>query len=85
VTRKGRAITLSVNDRQKAKLEQLALEFGMTWGDKGIEGSEMFRGLDCFGHPKAENGISIIVKVSVHFIRNLLDHIYSDCHYELKQ
>ena len=34
MTRKGRAITLSVNDRQKAKLEQLALEFGMTWGDK---------------------------------------------------
>ncbi|WP_416669140.1 WYL domain-containing protein [Egbenema bharatensis] len=34
MTRKGRAITLSINDRQKAQLEQLALELGATWGEK---------------------------------------------------
>jgi hypothetical protein len=34
VTRKGRAITLSINDRQKAQLEAIALDFGITWGDK---------------------------------------------------
>lgn len=33
MTRKGRAITLSVNDRQKAQLEQIALKFNITWGD----------------------------------------------------
>ncbi len=34
MTRKGRAITLSINDRQKAQLEAIALDFGITWGDK---------------------------------------------------
>lgn len=33
MTRKGRAITLSVNEIEKAKLEQLALLFGKTWGE----------------------------------------------------
>lgn len=33
VTRKGRAITLSVSDRQKAQLEQIALALGATWGE----------------------------------------------------
>ncbi|MGF1497258.1 MAG: helix-turn-helix transcriptional regulator [Elainellaceae cyanobacterium] len=34
MTRKGRAITLSVDDHQKAQLEAIALEFNITWGDK---------------------------------------------------
>jgi hypothetical protein len=34
VTRKGRAITLSINDYQKARLEQIALDCGAVWGDK---------------------------------------------------
>lgn len=33
MTRKGRSITLSVNDNQKAQLERIALEFNITWGD----------------------------------------------------
>lgn len=32
--RKGQAITLSISERDKAQLESLALEFGMTWGDR---------------------------------------------------
>jgi hypothetical protein len=32
--RKGQSITLSISDRDKAQLESLALEFGMTWGDR---------------------------------------------------
>ena len=34
MSRKGQSITLSVSERDKAHLEQLAAEFGMTWGDK---------------------------------------------------
>lgn len=34
MTRKGKSITLSVSDRDKAELENLALEFGCTWGDR---------------------------------------------------
>lgn len=33
MTRKGRAITLSVSDRQKAQLEAIALAFDIKWGD----------------------------------------------------
>ncbi|NDJ19036.1 helix-turn-helix transcriptional regulator [Myxacorys almedinensis] len=32
--RKGESITLSISDRDKAQLESLALELGMTWGDR---------------------------------------------------
>ncbi len=34
MTRKGKSITLSVSDKDKAELETLALEFGCTWGDR---------------------------------------------------
>ncbi|MEM9218451.1 MAG: WYL domain-containing protein [Cyanobacteria bacterium P01_F01_bin.150] len=34
MSRKGKSITLSVSERDKAELETLALEFGMTWGDR---------------------------------------------------
>jgi len=34
MARKRPSITLSVEEREKARLEQLALEFGQTWGDK---------------------------------------------------
>lgn len=34
MTRKKRSITLSIEEHEKAQLEQLALEFGQTWGDK---------------------------------------------------
>lgn len=34
MTRKKRSITLSIEEYEKAQLEQLALEFGQTWGDK---------------------------------------------------
>jgi hypothetical protein len=33
MTRKGQSITLSLSETDKAKLEQLAAEFGMTWGE----------------------------------------------------
>jgi hypothetical protein len=32
--RKGQSITLSISERDKAQLESLALELGMTWGDR---------------------------------------------------
>ncbi|MEO1387145.1 MAG: WYL domain-containing protein [Cyanobacteria bacterium J06634_6] len=32
--RKGRSVTLSLSDGDKAQLEQLALDFDMTWGDR---------------------------------------------------
>lgn len=32
--RKGQSVTLSISDRDKAQLESLALELGMTWGDR---------------------------------------------------
>ncbi|MEE3715456.1 WYL domain-containing protein [Tumidithrix elongata RA019] len=32
--RKGDSVTLSIGDRDKAQLEAIALEFGMTWGDR---------------------------------------------------
>ncbi|WP_071516168.1 WYL domain-containing protein [Geitlerinema sp. PCC 9228] len=32
--RKGQSITLSISQRDKEELENLALEFGMTWGDR---------------------------------------------------
>jgi WYL domain len=32
--RKGRSITLSLADEDKAQLEAIALEYGMTWGDR---------------------------------------------------
>lgn len=34
MSRKGRSITLSISERDKAELENLALEFGMTWGER---------------------------------------------------
>lgn len=34
MTRKGQSITLSINDQDKAQLETIALEHGMTWGDE---------------------------------------------------
>ncbi|WP_017326902.1 WYL domain-containing protein [Synechococcus sp. PCC 7336] len=34
MARKRSSITLSIAERDKAQLEQLALEFGQTWGDK---------------------------------------------------
>jgi hypothetical protein len=34
MSRKGKSITLSVSERDKTELENLALEFGMTWGDR---------------------------------------------------
>ncbi|MDY6805991.1 MAG: WYL domain-containing protein [Cyanobacteriota bacterium] len=34
MSRKGRSITLSVSERDKAKLEKLALEWGKIWGDR---------------------------------------------------
>lgn len=34
MTRKGKSITLSVSERDKAELETLALEYGLTWGDR---------------------------------------------------
>ncbi len=32
--RKGRSVTLSLSDEDKARLESLALEYDMTWGDR---------------------------------------------------
>jgi predicted DNA-binding transcriptional regulator YafY len=32
--RRGQSVTLSISDRDKAQLEQIALEQGMTWGDR---------------------------------------------------
>lgn len=34
MSRKGQSITLSISERDKAELENLALEFGMTWGER---------------------------------------------------
>ena len=34
MSRKGESITLSISDRDKAQLEELALEFRMTWGER---------------------------------------------------
>ena len=34
MSRKGQSITLSISESDKAHLEQIALEFGMTWGDR---------------------------------------------------
>ena len=34
MTRKGESITLSLSPEEKATLEQIALDFGQTWGDK---------------------------------------------------
>lgn len=34
MSRKGQSITLSLRDRDKAELENLAREFGMMWGDR---------------------------------------------------
>ena len=34
MSRKGQSITLSVSEQDKAQLEALALEFGLTWGDR---------------------------------------------------
>ncbi len=34
MSRKGQSITLSVSEQNKAQLESLALEFGLTWGDR---------------------------------------------------
>ncbi len=34
MSRKGHSITLSLKERDKAELETLALEFGMTWGER---------------------------------------------------
>ncbi len=32
--RKGQSVTLSISERDKAQLESLAMELGMTWGDR---------------------------------------------------
>ena len=34
MSRKGQSITLSISERDKAELEQLAIELGMMWGDR---------------------------------------------------
>ncbi len=34
MTRKGESITLSIKERDKANLEAIAIELGMTWGDR---------------------------------------------------
>ncbi|MGF1481019.1 MAG: WYL domain-containing protein [Cyanophyceae cyanobacterium] len=34
MSRKGQSITLSISEQNKARLESLALEFGMMWGDR---------------------------------------------------
>jgi len=34
MSRKGQSITLSLKERDKAELEAIALEFGITWGDR---------------------------------------------------
>lgn len=34
MTRKGESITLSLSPEEKERLEQIALDFGQTWGDK---------------------------------------------------
>jgi WYL domain len=34
MSRKGQSITLSISEQDKAQLEALASEFGMTWGDR---------------------------------------------------
>ena len=34
MSRKGESITLSISDRDKVQLEELALELGMMWGDR---------------------------------------------------
>ncbi|MDX2256068.1 MAG: WYL domain-containing protein [Pseudanabaenaceae cyanobacterium bins.39] len=34
MSRKGESITLSIKERDKAQLEMLAIELGMTWGDR---------------------------------------------------
>ncbi len=34
MSRKGHSITLSINERDKAQLEQIAMEQGMMWGDR---------------------------------------------------
>ena len=34
MTRSGRALTISLNETDRAALTQLAQEFGMMWGDK---------------------------------------------------
>jgi hypothetical protein len=34
MTRKSESITLSVTEEDKAELENIALEFGCTWGEK---------------------------------------------------
>ncbi|MEL7037202.1 MAG: WYL domain-containing protein [Cyanobacteria bacterium J06592_8] len=34
MSRKGQSITLSLSESEKAELEQLALEYGMTWGER---------------------------------------------------
>jgi predicted DNA-binding transcriptional regulator YafY len=34
MTRKNRSVTLSIEEHEKAQLEQLALEYGQTWGDR---------------------------------------------------
>jgi hypothetical protein len=34
MSRKGESVTLSLSPDDKAKLEEIALKFGCTWGDK---------------------------------------------------
>jgi len=34
MSRKGQSITLSISERDKAQLEEIALKFGMLWGDR---------------------------------------------------
>lgn len=34
MSRKGESVTLSLSTEQKERLEQIALDFGQTWGEK---------------------------------------------------
>ncbi|MBE9037187.1 hypothetical protein [aff. Roholtiella sp. LEGE 12411] len=34
MTRKGESVTLSLSSEQKQQLEQIALDFGQTWGEE---------------------------------------------------
>jgi hypothetical protein len=35
MSRKGKSVTLSIDESDLATLEDIALEFGQTWGDRG--------------------------------------------------
>jgi predicted DNA-binding transcriptional regulator YafY len=45
MTRQKRSITLSIEEQEKAQLEQLALEFGQTWGSNKPNVSKMVKAI----------------------------------------